>query len=397
MIAATGSERRRRMLAELMRWIEEHGYVDYEIVVHNLAPDRDAGVEESDSPEATVVAWEKALVVALCLGLLESDDVPQELMAEWQHVIRIVGPAHPASNHQETKTTVFGGDVVTTVRGAQPMSVERELLKIERDLVGKTPEEQAVVLTGDQAEMKKLYCAPDGFFVTYNIGIALLSKDEVGAKRGIVAGWEVKIRFKPLPENVVEKAYEITPEGERVGSAFRVGPRVDLATLAAERDEVGNYLYLDEQFGVWVRNVNSPDDQLKPIQVEVMRGLVIGGLLPPHLCLELLAALDNQVPKGEKPLEPTQIKLDIGAEAMLEKFRPVLDQVRVEQVGDSRVIKFPDKDDPKVTTGISLDDNGKLTQFGELSLKVAILRLVDDDRIMADAALKYLADRLGLF
>lgn len=251
-------------------------------------------------------------------------------------------------------------------------------------------------MTKDKAEIKKLYCAASGFFVTYNIGIALLSKDEIGDKRGVVAGWEVTIKFKPLPEELIDKAYEITPEGEKVGSAFQVGPRVDLASLASTQDAEGNYVYLDGGFGVWVKNVNQPDDQPKPIQVEVMKGLVVGGLLPPHLCLELLAALDNQVPKDEKPLEPTQIKLDIDAESMLEQFKPVLDSVRIEQVGDSRVIQFPDKNDPKVTTGISLDEEGKLTHFGELGLKLAILRLVDDDSTMADAAMKYLLSKLGL-
>ncbi len=396
MIAATGSERRRRMMADLMKWIEEYGYVDYEIVVHNLSPDRDAGVEESDSSEATVVAWEKALVVALCLGLLEQDDVPIQLMEEWKHVIRIVGPSRLSDNHKETKTTIFGGDVVTTVKGDHEEAQERELLKVERDLAGKTPEEQTDILAKDKIEIKRLYCAESGFFVTYNIGIALLSKDELGEKRGIVAGWEVKIKFKPLPESLVDKAYEITADGEKVGSAFQVGPRVDLASLASTQDEEGNYPYLDNDYGVWVKNVNHPDDELKPIQVEVMKGLVVGGLLPPHLCLELLAALDNQVPKGEKPLEPVQIKLEIDAQSMLEKFKPVLDSVHIEQVGESKVIQFPDKNDPKITTGISLDEHDKLTHFGEVGLKIAILRLVDEDETMADAAMKYLLNRLGL-
>lgn len=396
MIAATGSERRRRMMAELMKWIQDYGYVDYEIVVHNLSPDRDAGVEESDSSVATVVAWEKALVVALCLGILEKDDVPEELMNQWQHVIRIIGPSQLSDNHKEVKTTIFGGDVVTTVRGDHEGAEDRELLKVERDLAGKNPDEQVDILVKDKAEIKKLYCSASGFFVTYNIGIALLSNDEVGDKRGVVAGWEVMIKFKPLPEEIIDKAYEITPEGQKVGSAFQVGPRVDLASLASTRDVDGNYPYLDNDFGVWVKNVNQPDDQPKPIQVEVMKGLVVGGLLPPHLCLELLAALDNQVPKGEKPLEPVQIKLDIDAASMIEQFKPVLDNVRIEQVGDSKVIQFPDKKDPKITTGISLDEEGKLTHFGELGLKVAILRLVDDDATMADAAMKYLLDKLGL-
>lgn len=396
MIAATGSERRRRMMADLMKWIEEHDYSDYEIVVHNLSPDRDAGIEESDSAESTVVAWEKTLVVALSLGLLEESDIPVELMKEWENVIRIIGPMKSAVGDEKAKTTIFGGDVVTKVRTTNSDDQGRELLKIERDLVGKTPEEQREILDNDLLEIKKLYCDPDGFVVIYDIGIALLSKDELGDKRGVVAGWEVKLKFKPLPEEIVEKAYEISPAGEKLGSAFQVGPRVDLASLASAQDEHGNYLYLDQDYGVWVRNVNSEDELFKPIQVEVMRGLVVGGLLPPHLCLELLMNLDEQEPIVDKPVVPVQIKMEIGAEAMLEAFTPILDNVQIETVGDTRVIHFPDKVDSTKMTDISLDDEGKLTSIGELILRLAVLRLVEDDKIMADAAMKYLQTRLGI-
>lgn len=396
-IAATGSERRRKMMADLMAWIEEHGYSDYEIVVHNLSPDKDAGVDESDSAESTVVAWEKALVVALSLGLLETADISEDKMKEWADVIRFVGPMKPDKEHK-TKTLIFGGDVVTAV-SPSPLREDvapRELLKVERDLQGKSSDEQAAILAKDLEEIKKLYCSPEGFIVFYNIGIALLSKDDVGDKRGIVAGWEVKIKFKPLPEELIEGAYKIGPNGEKLGSAFQVGPRVDLATLAMAKVEgTDDYKHLDVDYGIWVRNVNSPEDQFLPIQVEVMRGLVVGGLLPPHLCLELLAALDEQEPQTQ-PLEPRQIKLEIGVEAMLEKFKPVLDSVKIETIGDSRVIQFPDKKEPGSTTDISLDDEGKLTSIGELILKVAVLRLVDQDQTMADAAMRYLQTRLGI-
>lgn len=396
MIAATGSERRRKMMAELMAWIEDHDYADYDIVVHNLAPDKDAGIEESDSAESTVVAWEKALVVALSLGLLEDDDVPPELLKNWENVVRITSPMINVEGEESKKTTVFGGDVVTSVKPDLPEATSQELLKMDRDLSKLNPEEQLTYIEADKAKIKALYGHPGGFIVNYNIGIALLSSDEVNAKRGIVAGWDVRLKFKPLPDELIEAAYQIDEEGRRAGSAFKVGPRLDLATLAAQTNAQGEYQYLDETFGVWVRNVNSPDEVFLPIQVEVMRGLVVGGLLPPHLCLDLLTELDNQIPKGEKPLEPVQVRQEIGVSAMLEKFRPQLDAIYIEEQGEDKVIRVPEGKSPDLGEGITLDKEGKLTHFGEMILKIAILGLVEDDAVLAEVAMNFIISKFNL-
>lgn len=396
MIAATGSERRRKMMADLMSWIEDHGYTDYDIMVHNLAPDKDAGVEESDSAEATVVAWEKALAVALSLGLLEDDDLSSQLLSNWENVVRIISPMLETERGENKKTTVFGGDVVTAVKPDLPEATSQELLKMERDLSRLSPQEQLAFIEADKAKTKAIYCHPAGFLVNYNIGIALLSKDETNAKRGIVAGWEVCLKFKPLPEPLIEAAYQVDEEGKRVGSAFKVGPRLDLATLAAQTSDAGHYQYLDEEFGVWVRNVNFPDDEFLPLQVEVMRGLVVGGLLPPHLCLDLLTELDNQIPRGEKPLEPVQIRQEIGVSAMLEKFKSRLDRIYIERQGEDRVVRVPAGKSPDLGEGITLDKEGKLSHLGEMILKIAILSLVEDDVVLAEVATNYIIAKFDL-
>jgi hypothetical protein len=301
MIAATSSENRRKLLMEVMDWLQQHGLVDQPIRVSNMAPDKDANIEESTSQEADVVAWEKTLVIALALGLIGEEEVDDHLVEKWSHIIKI----DPLDRDVDLTENVgiFGGDVVTLIGRKLDPTVDperdwKELLKLNRQFnESDTPMERNQTIAADRKMIYDLYTRPEGFFVMYKLGIALLGNDTAGKTKGVTAAWDIVLKFKQLPKEMIDLAYQ-------EGTAHSVGPRVDLATIAPTM--------MDKDFGVFVKDANVENDFWKPIDVEVMRSLVIGGLLPPHMCIDLLAKFGETKPKETGKIEPEKITMNIS-------------------------------------------------------------------------------------
>ncbi|MDH5532927.1 MAG: hypothetical protein OEX81_00680 [Candidatus Pacebacteria bacterium] len=365
-IAATGSENRRKMLVEIMDWMEKHGFSTDHIKVHKTSPDSEAGIPESASMEADKVAWEKTLVVALALGLIGREEVSQELLDKWENII-ILDSSEKGLNLDQN-VAVFGGDVVTLVgKDIDPDSHYEELLKLSRDLVG-DEEQDRVTIEKDKEKIKDLYRNQDGFYVMYKVGIALLGNDEEGQTRGVTVAWDIFLKFNQLPEEMINDAYE---EG---GDAYSVGPRVDLASIYED--------HRDEDFGIFVRQSDSPEDLWKPIEVEVMKGLVIGGLLPPHLCLQLFAEIDQTKPINQGKIEPRKPKIDISKKPMPERFRSYLDKVNIVNNEGRTTLVLPEINDAQETV-VELEEDGSLGKIPERAVLLHLMRLVDDENNQA--------------
>jgi hypothetical protein len=311
MIAATGSENRRRLLTEVMSFLEKTGLINSHIRVHKLSPDTDLHVNESASNQADLVSHEKAMLIAFALGLIDQDQVPEAMMEGWlarktskgqeySHVMR-VSPEQMHINLDQ-HVGVFGGDVVTLVgtsldESTNPEEGWEELLKLNREFVeGEDEADRKVTIERDKQKILELYTKRP-FFVKYKVGIALLGNDEDGNIRSTTVAWDFLLKFRPIPEQIIKDAY-------KDGTAHHVGPRIDLANLAP--------VFADKGFGVFVRNADSEADLWKPVEVEVMRSLVIGGLLPPHMCIDLLANFGQSRPQKEGKIEPEKIKMNIS-------------------------------------------------------------------------------------
>ena len=304
MIAATGSSRRVAKMVEMLDYFEEHGYSPHHIRYGSLSPDDEANVNESDSSNAGEVAFQKVLAVALSLGIIKDEEVEEDLLLQWKDINRI-NPQEKEVDLRE-RVCVFGGDVVTSVSAKNGREEDyRELLKLTRDLSGEEEytDGDIAIIEKDKAGIVELYTSPEGFFVKYNIGLALLSNCEEFKTKGLIVSWEILLKLRPFPLEMVEAAYE------QEGSAFKVGPRLDLASLAKD--------YLDEDFGIIVREEGKSEAQWLPVEFQVMKGLVVGGLLPPHMCLDLFANLNEVNPSSGEVVKPLKAEIKISSVGVL--------------------------------------------------------------------------------
>lgn len=273
-IMATGSSRRSEQMARLILSLTQSGAITQHIQIHTISPEKEVTVDESDSYDSGQVSFEKVLAVAFALGIISEDEIGEELLQKWKGLKRLCPQERniPVEEH----VVFYGGDVITLVSTEYNEDTYLELLKITRYLTGDQSKDK-LVIQEDKDKIVSIYNNQDGFFVRYKASLVLLSNDVENKSAAITVSLDIIMKLKQFPLQLITDAYL---EG---GAAFQVGPRLDLAMLAEE--------YLDENFGIYIRSSSEEQQVWYPITIEIMRGIVLGGLIPPIIFFKVLQDL----------------------------------------------------------------------------------------------------------
>jgi hypothetical protein len=292
---ATGSSRRYEQMIEVLRSLTQSKDLSHHIKLHKISPEREVSVDESSNPDPGLVSLEKVLAIAFALGLIDSEEIGTFLLNEWSDICKIC-PEEKGIPIEED-IVLYGGDVITSVSTEYGNNdLYLELLKLTRSLTGDA-ESDAIIIQEDKAKIISIYTNGDGFFVRYKVGIALLSNDHSRSSAAITTSCEIVMKLKPLPFEMIEDAYA---EG---GEAYQVGPRLDLAMLSED--------YLDDSFGIFISQASDEKKIWYPIDIEIMKGFVLGGICPPHAFLKMLYEVIDLEHTSGKEIESTSIQLKL--------------------------------------------------------------------------------------
>jgi hypothetical protein len=224
-----------------------NGFARYPGIISSLDPERDCGRPEPTYPQAERVAWDKTETVRRVLD---------ELWPEGHQFIITANDVNTRVSHSR--------------EGLNRRGQHRELYKLDRQVgVIKSPENMEAFSKWATLDALEMYCNGQ-FFVLWDFAAAVRDQS-----RGVSAVTTVTIIgcFNPLDESEVLNAFND-------GTAYSVGPRVQLAELAAKyANEV--YIY---------------DGSPQSLDLAQLQSLVIEGVMPWSSFEHLLQAPPPQNP-----------------------------------------------------------------------------------------------------
>lgn len=260
-VGTTGAPNRKRGISQMVRnW---HGD---QARTHFFNPEKDCGVPESSERAAVQVAWQKLGVILAALN------VPT--ISTWPHWLDQVIPISDERRAElrlgELPIGFWAGDIVT-IPGHNPDTLmkEAELVRLAYDLDTLPPGDYAArynAISADKKRMRELYCEKPYFYTYFNVGTAWwvnMVDGSVPAAMAGVSSVEFMVKYRRIPHRVLNEAYRPG------GSVAQSGPRLDLASLAAEYAE-----------SIMIRNAGEDDTAWQHTTPEVLVMFARASVMP---------------------------------------------------------------------------------------------------------------------